>query len=80
MMNWISLLKNLCKNFAFVTSDNAKIYIPPSLARSFDEGKVYYVQCLAVESRDKNGNRGWEALEVTSSSGGNFTQPTPSLP
>lgn len=52
------------KNFAFIKNYGTSIYVPPSLAKYFNEGQIYNVQCLAVESIDNNSNLGWEALEV----------------
>lgn len=58
------LERGIGNNFAFVKNYGTSIYVPPSWAKYFNEGQVYNVQCLAVESLDKNGNLGWEALEV----------------
>lgn len=58
------LEREIGNNFAFIKNYGTSIYVPPSLAKYFNEGQVYNVQCLAVESLDKNGNLGWEALEV----------------
>lgn len=58
------LEREIGNNFAFVKNYGTSIYVPPSWAKYFNEGQVYNVQCLAVESLDKNGNLGWEALEV----------------
>lgn len=52
------------KNFTFIKNYGTSIYVPPSLAKYFNEGQVYNVQCLAVESLDNNGNLGWEALDI----------------
>lgn len=58
------LEREIGNNFAFIKNYGTSIYVPPSWAKYFNEGQVYNVQCLAVESLDKNGNLGWEALEV----------------
>lgn len=52
------------KDFAFIKNYGKNIYVPPSLAKYFNAGQVYNVQCLAVESLDNNANSGWEVLEV----------------
>lgn len=59
-----TLKRDIGKNFAFIKNYGTSIYVPPRLAQYFNENQVYNTQCLAVESLDKNGNLGWEALEV----------------
>lgn len=52
------------KNFAFIKDNNTIIYVPPSWAKHFNEGQIYNVQCLVVESYNNNGSLGWEVLDI----------------
>ena len=54
----------LSNNFAFIKNDENRIYVPFSLAKDFEENKVYKVRCLTVQSYDKHGNLSWEAIDV----------------
>ena len=59
------LERRLGNAFAFIKNEGNSIYVPKSLARDFEENRIYKVECLAVESYDKNKNqRGWEAVEI----------------
>ena len=53
------------KRYAIIKNDYTSVFVPPYLAKNFDEEKIYNVECVAVESFDrKKGQMGWEALDV----------------
>lgn len=60
------LERKLGNPFAFIKNEGNSIYVPKSLAKDFEENKIYKVECLAVESYDRNKNqKSWEAIEIT---------------
>jgi hypothetical protein len=50
------------KNFAFIRTEKASVFVPPNLAADVPFDEVTPVRCLAVWRTDKEGKTRWKAL------------------
>jgi tetratricopeptide (TPR) repeat protein len=53
------------KDFAFVRTARADIFVPPPLARDFADGRLDGVTCLAIWRKNKHGKLGWRAIRLS---------------
>lgn len=50
------------KDFAFIRTPGADIFVPPDQARIFQPGVVYDVSCLAIRRTNKHGKTSWRVV------------------
>ena len=57
-------LKKISNSYAIIKSEFVSIIVPHYLIQNLDEGKIYNVECIAVESYDRKKEKmGWQALD-----------------
>lgn len=57
------------KNFAFITSGETNIFVPPDLASSFNEVHDVPVKCFAIRKANREGKIGWRAVKLSQNNG-----------
>ena len=58
-----NLVRDECKDFAFIHSTGDNIFVPQALALAYVPGHEHQVHCLAIRRTNKQGKTNWRAVK-----------------